>query len=169
MTSDRRKTWAVGIAIACLVSGSGCRSEPAPKASGITPAGSASPNAETDSCAKFPPPFKATYLPPGFNRKLRRGAGLFQGTDYPTNGLLGYYRGNNEGVHVNFEVHGGPLPYKPADPQPLKVLGSPGQLGVIEGGFAVEFALEDCDFRMDSYGINRAQTVKVARRLREKH
>jgi hypothetical protein len=83
--------------------------------------------------------------------------------------LVGYYPGSNEGVHVNFEVRGGPLPYKPEAPRPLRVLGSRGRIGVIEGGFAVEFALEDCDFRMDSYGIDRAQTVEVARGLRKRN
>lgn len=149
-----------------------------PRAGGASaPASSATPMKEpkgrrpsTDRCAKYPPPFEATYLPEGFKKKLRKGAGLFkgEGADYPQEGLLGYYQGPVETVHVNFETRPGPLPYEPANPHRMKgALGRRGQIGKIEGGWAVEFSLDDCDFRMDAYGIDRAETVKVAKGLRE--
>lgn len=121
-----------------------------------------------DPCASYPPPFEASYLPEGFKDKLRKGAGLFKGTDYPTEGLVGHYRGKTDGIHANFEVQGGPLPYEPANPKPLKVLSGPGRIGVIEGGFAVEFSLDECDFRMDTYGVSRADTIDIAKGLEEK-
>lgn len=123
-----------------------------------------------DDCARYPPRFEASYLPKGFEKGLREGAGLFEGAGaaYPTEGLLGYYRGPVETVHVNFEIRPGPLPYVPGDPRPLRgVLGRRGEIGKIEGGWAVEFSLDDCDFRMDAYGIDRAETVKVAKGLRQ--
>ncbi len=107
-------------------------------------------------------------MPEGFKDKLRKGAGLFKGTDYPTEGLVGHYRGKTDGTHVNFEVQGGPLPYEPANPKRLKVLGEPGRIGSIEGGFAVEFSLDECDFRMDTYGVSREDTIKIANGLEEK-
>lgn len=126
-----------------------------------------------DPCASYPPPFEASYLPDGFHRELRRGAGLFKGGDgagagYPTEGLLGHYRGRVETIHANFEVRGGPLPYEPADPRRLEVLGAPGRIGTVEGGFAVEFSLGDCDFRMDTYGLSRAETLRIALGLRRR-
>lgn len=107
-------------------------------------------------------------MPEGFKYELRKGAGLFKGTDYPTEGLVGYYRRKTDAAHANFEVQGGPLPYEPANPKPLTVLGEPGRIGAIEGGFAVEFSLDECDFRMDTYGVTRADTIKIARGLEEK-
>jgi hypothetical protein len=122
-----------------------------------------------DPCADYPPPFEATYLPEGFKKKLRPGAGLFKGAEdlYPSEGLLGHYAGPVEVLHVNFETRPGPLPYVPANPHPLNVLGGRGQIGKVEGGWAVEFSLGGCKFRMDTYGIDRVETVKVARGLRE--
>ena len=119
-----------------------------------------------DPCADYPPPFEASFLPEGFDRGMRRGAGPFKGTNYPTDGLVGHYRhGKSAGIHVNFQVRGGPLPYEPAAPRPLTVLGAPGRIGTIEGGFSVEFSLDDCDYRMDTYGLSRADTVNVATSL----
>ena len=121
-----------------------------------------------DPCADHPPPFEATYLPEGFKKELRTGAGLFKGAGgYPTDGLLGHYAGPVEVLHVNFETRPGPLPYVPANPHPLNVLGERGRIGKIEGGWAVEFSLDGCKFRMDIYGLDRVETVKVARGLRE--
>lgn len=124
-------------------------------------------------CADYPPPFRATYLPEGFEKKLHKGAGLFKGadgagSDYPTEGLLGYYPGPVEVLHVNFETRPGPLPYEPGAPRRLRVLGRRGAIGTIEGGWSVEFVLGNCEFRMDTYGISRAETVKIAKGLREK-
>ncbi len=157
-----------------------CGDSSGPKAAdSSTPAASATPEKKpkddppANPCADYPPPFEATYLPEGFKEKLRKGAGLFKGAkgagaDYPTEGLLGYYRGPVETVHINFETRPGPLPYEPANPHPLRgVLGERGEIGKIEGGWAVEFSLDDCDFRMDTYGIDRAESVKVAKSLRE--
>lgn len=133
---------------------------------------SASPSSSpsfSDPCAEYPPPFEATYLPPGFESRLRKGAGLFKGPGtegYPREGLVGYYAGPNDGVHLNFQTRPGPLPYEPGAPRPLRVLGGRGAIGVIEGGWSVEFSLGRCDFRMDAYGITRAETVKVAKSLR---
>lgn len=155
----------VGIALSLVA----CTTGPAPTPSGSTSPGRPSPTA--DRCAGYPPPFEATYLPEGFHPELREGAGLFEGADgagagYPTEGLLGHYRGRFETIHANFEVRPGPLPYEPADPRPVRVLGGPGRIGTIEGGFAVEFSLGDCDFRMDTYGVSRAETIRIAQGLR---
>lgn len=136
---------------------SGCDASPEPGAVAT---------ASADPCAAYPPPFEASYLPEGFEDRLRSGEGLFTGTDYPTEGLLGHYRGPAEVIHVNFQVRNGPLPYEPANPRPLRVLGRRGLIGKIEGGWSVELSFEGCDFRMDTYGIDRAETVKVARGLR---
>ena len=146
--------------------GAGSSASPAPPATSKSKPTDEPP---ANPCADYPPPFEATYLPEGFKKKLRKGAGLFKGAgaDYPTEGLLGYYPGPVEVLHVNFETRPGPLPYEPANPHPLKVLGRRGQIGMIEGGWSVEFSLDDCDFRMDTYGIGRAETVKVAKGLRE--
>lgn len=150
----------VGIALFLVA----CSADPAPRPSAATP----SPTA--DPCASYPPPFEATYLPAGFHRGLRKGAGLFKGAegDYPTEGLLGHYRGRFETTHANFETRPGPLPYEPANPKPMRVLGGPGRIGTIEGGYAVEFSLGDCDFRMDTYGVSRAETIRIARGLRRR-
>jgi hypothetical protein len=150
-----------------------------PRAGGSsTPASSPAPEKHPDDgrpadpCEEYPPPFEASYLPEGFEPKLRKGAGLFQGAGaagYPREGLLGYYRGAEETVHVSFETRPGPLPYEPANPHRLRgVLGGRGEIGKIEGGWAVEFSLDDCDFRMDAYGIDRTEAVTVARGLRER-
>ncbi|HEX2196803.1 MAG TPA: hypothetical protein VHJ76_07740 [Actinomycetota bacterium] len=165
--------------VAALLLLVGCRetSDPgagaaSPPAASTTTDESAEEKTAADPCAQYPPPFEASYLPEGFERRLRRGAGLFQGggaAGYPTEGLLGHYRGAVETVHVDFETRTGPLPYEPANPHPLRdVLGRRGAIGKIEGGWAVEFSLGVCDFRMDAYGIDRAETVAVARGLREK-
>ena len=144
-----------------------CRDGSAPES--VSPAGSTTSTSPSgDRCTRYPPPFEASYLPPGFKHKLRTGAGLFKGTDYPTEGLLGHYRGKKKTIHINFEVKGGPLPYEPATPKPLRVLGNPGRIGTIEGGFSVEFGFRSCDFRMDTYGITREQTVHVAQGLRRR-
>ena len=159
-----------------LLVGCGGSQEPAASSSAFPPARTASEAASSDppanACADYPPPFEATYLPEGFDSKLREGAGLFEGAGgagagYPTEGLLGYYAGPAETVHVNFETRPGPLPYEPGAPRPLEVLGRRGAIGKIEGGWSVEFSLADCDFRMDAYGISRAETVRVAKGLRE--
>lgn len=123
-----------------------------------------------DPCADYPPPFEASYLPEGFDDELRKGAGLFKGApEYPTEGLLGHYRGPVEVLHVNFQIRKGPLPYSPSKFRPVEdVLGGRGGIAKIEGGWAVEFSLGDCDFRMDTYGIDRAETVAVAKSLRER-
>ena len=131
---------------------------------GFTPAPTAP--ASGGECSSYPPPFRATYLPEGFNHRLREGAGLFKGTRYPTEGLLGYYRGPFETVHVNFQIRSGPLPYVPANPRPVTVLGRRGRIGKIEGGYAVEFSNGRCAFRMDTYGLSRTETVRVAQGLR---
>lgn len=152
---------------ACSGVGGDVRSEPTTTRK---PRAAEPPSPTADPCADFPPPFEATYLPEGFDPRLRRGAGLFKGPGaegYPTEGLLGHYRGEVEVVHANFEVRGGPLPYEPAEPRPLVVLGRRASIGKIEGGYAVEFSLGDCDFRMDTYGVGRRQTVKLAKGLRE--
>ena len=120
----------------------------------------------SDPCAEFPPPFGATYLPPGFSPSLRRDAGLFKGTDYPTEGLLGHYRGAREVVHINFQVRGGPLPYVPVNKKPLTVMNRPARIGRVEGGFSVNFSNNKCRFRMDTYGVTRRETEAVARGLR---
>lgn len=164
-----------GVLVALLLfAGCGGSSDPG-ASSTATPAASPTPE-ETpkikpppDPCADYPPPFEATYLPEGFDEKLRKGAGLFKGTDYPTRGLVGHYLGETDGIHVNFQVRNGPLPYEPANRRPLRgVLDRRGQIGKVEGGWAVEFSLDSCEFRMDTYGIDRAETVKVAKGLREK-
>jgi hypothetical protein len=111
-------------------------------------------------------PFASTYLPDGFGHRLRPGAGLFKRADYPTEGLLGHYRGPVEVVHVNFQIRSGPLPYTPPRWRPLEALGEPGGIASIEGGYSVKFSLGGCDFRMDTYGISRAETVAVAGGLR---
>ncbi|MFN2589071.1 MAG: hypothetical protein ABR613_13275 [Actinomycetota bacterium] len=150
----------------------GASSSAAPSSSGATAQATDEP--PEDPCAQYPPPFEASYLPEGFKKKLRNGAGLFKGAEgagagYPTKGLLGHYRGPVETVHVNFETRPGPLPYEPANPHLLRgVVGGRGRIGKIEGGWSVEFSLDDCDFRMDAYGIDRAGTVKVAKGLRQK-
>ncbi len=172
---SKRIAAAVGVLIVLVA----CGETTEPRAAGSsTPARSVTPDKEpedgppADPCAEYPPPFKASYLPEGFKKKLRKGAGLFKGAgaDYPTEGLLGYYRGSADTVHVNFETRPGPLPYAPANPHPLRgVLGRRGEIGKIEGGWAVEFSLDECDFRMDTYGIDRAETVKVAKGLHEKN
>ena len=120
-----------------------------------------------DPCAKYPPPFEATYLPNGFRDKLRKGAGLFKGTDdYPTKGLLGHYLGPSEVSHVNFSTDPGPLPYEPSVTKPLIVLGDRGNIGKIEGGWSVEFSYRNCDFEMDAYGLTRDETTRTAKGLR---
>lgn len=121
-----------------------------------------------DRCHAYPPPFEAGYLPDGFSHRLRPSAGLFKGTAYPIEGLLGHYRGPHETIHVNFEAKGGPLPYVPADEEPVTVLGEPGTIGTIEGGYAVTFTNGTCGFRMDTYGISRQETLRVGGGLREK-
>lgn len=149
----------------CDETSSSARRSPATTAVPVTP----KPEVDRtpNPCAEYPPPFEATYLPDGFTKKLRKGAGLFVGTNYPTRGLVGYYLGETDGAHVNFQIRNGPLPYVPANPHPLDaVLGRRGAIGKIEGGWSVEFSLDDCEFRMDTYGIDRAETVKVARGLR---
>lgn len=139
----------------------------ATKASANPPRSTPVPSA--DPCASYPPPFEASYLPDGFHEELRKGAGLFKGAgDYPTEGLVGHYRGELETIHANFEVRPGPLPYEPANPKPLKVLGGRGRIGTVEGGFSVEFSLGGCDFRMDTYGVSRADTVAIAKGLRRR-
>lgn len=120
-----------------------------------------------DRCRTYPPPFEATYLPDGFSHELRPSAGLFKGTSYPTEGLLGHYVGRHETIHINFQVKGGPLPYLPGNPVPLTVLSRPATIGGIEGGYAVTFTNGPCDFRMDTYGISREETLEVAGGLRE--
>ncbi|MDQ3915699.1 MAG: hypothetical protein M3323_10285 [Actinomycetota bacterium] len=163
-----------GLLVALLALLVGCGGGSAPEAGGSDATATPAPSAQAakdappqDPCTTYPPPFEASYLPEGFKYRLRKGAGLFKGADYPAEGLLGHYRGKAETVHVNFEVQGGPLPYEPGNPHPLKVLGRRGQIRKIEGGWAVEFSLGDCDFRMDTYGLDRAETVKVAKGLRQ--
>ena len=157
----------------------GCGETAEPPASQASiPPGSATPMTEpkddppADRCTEYPPPFEASYLPRGFDNELRRGTGLFgRAADaYPTEGLLGHYRGPVETVHANFETRPGPLPYEPANTHPLRgVLGRRGEIGKIEGGWAVEFSLDNCDFRMDTYGIDRAETVEIAKGLHERN
>jgi hypothetical protein len=154
--------------VGIVLSLAACAADPVPRSSATRVPATSSPT--PDPCAGYPPPFEATYLPEGFHRELRKGAGLFKGADgagadYPTEGLVGHYRGEHETIHANFETRPGPLPYEPADPKPLRVLGRPGRIGTIEGGFAVEFVLGDCDFRMDTYGVSRAETVRIAQGL----
>jgi hypothetical protein len=134
-----------------------------PKPEKPTPEPSANP------CADYPPPFEASYLPEGFKPRLRKGAGLFKGAEdlYPSEGLVGHYRGPRETIHANFQTRPGPLPYEPAEPRPLTVLGRRGAIGSVEGGWSVEFVLDECDFRMDTYGISRSETVKIAKGLRK--
>lgn len=148
-----------------------CDETSAPRAassSALPDAPTSTKGPEHDPCEEYPPPFEASYLPDGFEKKLRRGAGLFKGTDYPTRGLVGHYLGETNGIHVNFQIRNGALPYEPANPHRVRdVLGRSGEIGKIEDGWAVEFSLDDCYFRMDTYGIDRAETVKVARGLRE--
>ena len=136
---------------------------PAPAQS--PPTATPDPTPPVDPCAEYPPPFEATYLPDGFSHRLRRSAGLFKGTNYPTEGLLGHYRGSMETIHINFQIRHGPLPYLPARTRPIRVLDHPGKIGSIEGGWSVKFSNDRCDFRMDTYGITRAETVAVARGL----
>ena len=154
-----------------LAAAVGCSGDTPPRADGSARPATVAPASEPpdDPCAEYPPPFEASYLPDGFDAKLRKGAGLFKGAGgYPTEGLLGHYRGPSEGVHANFQIRNGPLPYVPANPHPLRVLGRPGAIGKIEGGWSVEFSLGRCDFRMDTYGLDRRETVKVARGLRRR-
>ena len=167
--------WLRGLLVVLLATTVGCGDDTPPRAGGSAPPATVARVSEPpeDPCAEYPPPFEASYLPDGFDPKLRRGAGLFKGadgagSDYPTEGLLGYYRGPVEVLHVNFQIRNGPLPYVPANPHPLRVLGRPGAIGTIEGGWSVEFSLGRCDFRMDTYGIDRRETVKVARGLRRR-
>lgn len=87
---------------------SACEDATAPNDPAPDPVTTDSTKADRDPCADYPPPFTATYLPPGFT------------------------------------------------------LGSPGAIGTIEGGFSVEFAYRNCEFRMDTYGISRGETRKVA-------
>jgi hypothetical protein len=124
-----------------------------------------SPTIVGERCARMPPPFRATYLPRGFDSKLRGGAGLFRGTGHPREGLLGHYLGPRATTHVNFQVAGGPLPYEPVNVRRTPVLGRRGVIGSIEGGYAVRFSVKGCDFRMDAYGISRRATIAVARGL----
>lgn len=158
------------VGVVLLLGGCDGRAEPEAVGTATPEAPSAAPTNEptVNPCADYPPPFEASYLPEGFGRKLREGAGLFKGAEdlYPSEGLLGHYRGPVEVLHVNFQTRPGPLPYEPGAPRPLRVLGRPGAIGSIEGGWSVEFSLGGCDFRMDTYGISRAETVKVARGLR---
>jgi hypothetical protein len=119
----------------------------------------------TSPCAETPPPFEAGYLPDGFSARLRKGAGLFKGTNYPTEGLLGHYIGPREGIHINFETDPGPLPYELNNARPISTLGTNGRIASIEGGFAVAFTFKECDYRMDTYGISRKETLQVARGL----
>lgn len=116
-------------------------------------------------CVESPPPFEASYLPDGFGARLRRGAGLFRGTNYPTEGLLGHYLGPRETMHINFETDPGPLPYELDNTRRISTLGSNGRIASIEGGFAVGFTFRECDYRMDTYGISRKETLQVARGL----
>lgn len=116
-------------------------------------------------CAEYPPPFEAGHLPDGFGARLRRGAGLFRGTDYPTEGLLGHYLGPRETMHINFQTDPGPLPYELNNSRPIFTLGSNGRIASIEGGFGVGFTFKECDYRMDTYGISRKETLQVARGL----
>jgi hypothetical protein len=116
-------------------------------------------------CDVYPPPFEASYLPNWFGARLRKGAGLFEGTDYPTEGLLGHYLGPREGMHINFETDPGPLPYELDNAQRISMLGSSGRIASLEGGFGVGFTFKECDYRMDTYGISRTETLKVARGL----
>lgn len=169
----------VGIRVGRLLVGvalllGACDGGKEPEAIGTEPPASKPPRATPSNeptanpCADYPPPFEASYLPEGFSPRLRKGAGLFKGAEdlYPSEGLLGHYRGPVEVLHVNFQTRPGPLPYEPGAPRPLRVLGRPGAIGSIEGGWSVEFSLGGCDFRMDTYGISRAETVKVAKGLR---
>ena len=163
------------VVLLALLAACGGDSEPGAVES-ATRAASATPQPEkptpeptANPCAEYPPPFEASYLPDGFNPKLRSGAGLFKGAEdlYPSEGLVGHYRGRRETIHANFQTRPGPLPYEPAEPRPLIVLGRRGAIGSVEGGWSVEFVLDECDFRMDTYGISRSETVKIAKGLRE--
>ena len=118
-----------------------------------------------ETCASYPPPFEAGYLPRGFSDRLRKGAGLFKGTDYPTEGLLGHYLGPRDTIHINFETDPGPLPYEPANPKPIRVQLGRTTIGKIEGGFAVRFSFVGCPYRMDTYGISRRETTNVVKGL----
>lgn len=69
---------------------------------------------------------------------------------------------------VNFDVQGGALPYEPAGPKRLMVLGEPGAIGVIEDGFACELSLDECDFRMDTYGREPRRHDQVTKGLEER-
>ena len=163
---DRGRTRPVVFALILLLAA--CEGGPALSDPSPAPVTADSANANQDPCATYPPSFEASYLPAGFVDKLRPGAGLFKGTDYPTEGLVGHYLGKYETNHINFQVKGGPLPYEPANPHPIEVLGSSGLIGKIEGGFSVEFTFRNCDFRMDTYGISREQTRRVADGLRKR-
>ena len=123
---------------------------------------------EDGTCASYPPPFEAGYLPRGFSNRLRKGAGLFKGTDYPSEGLLGHYLGPRDTIHINFETYPGPLPYEPANPKKIRARLSRATIGTIEGGFAVRFSFIGCPYRMDTYGISRRETIKVVKGLQDR-
>jgi hypothetical protein len=148
----------------CFLAFASCtESEPQPRHVPPTPAETRT--VAHDQCDAYPPPFEATYLPDGFSARLRKGAGLFKGTDYPTEGLLGHYLGPRETMHINFETDPGPLPYELNNARPILTLGTNGRIASIEGGFAVGFTFKECDYRMDTYGIHRKETLQVARGL----
>ncbi|HYP24333.1 MAG TPA: hypothetical protein VEV43_12230, partial [Actinomycetota bacterium] len=88
-----RRVLVARCAVVVLLSGCSGGAERDVVAESATPAPSPSPS-PSDPCAEYPPQFEATYLPPGFGKRLREGAGLFEGpgtAGYPRDGLVGYY------------------------------------------------------------------------------
>ena len=171
---SKRIAAAVGVLFVLVA----CGGSSEPRAAGSSaPIRSATPDNEpedgqpADPCAEYPPPFKASYLPEGIKKKLERGQACSKerARTTPQKGCVG----TTGAQRTRFTSTSRPAPGRCRTHRRILTRcaafsGRRGEIGKIEGSWAVEFSLDDCDFRMDTYGIDRAETVKVAKGLHEK-
>ena len=113
-----------------------------------------------DICRRLPLPFKATYLPEGFEPSLLPGGirdGFSRKTDYPDS--IAYYFAD-EGTYI--EVLTGGSPWGPTDPSPIEIGGRAAQIGGIEGGDSIAFRWSGCDYVLMTFSVSRDELKKVA-------
>lgn len=108
------------------------------------------------------PPFRSDALPDGFSPDLQPGSGgqITIGTDgaavpaEPIDQTVRHYAGQ-PGRYI--DVIGSDLPgYAPVGVEALEVLGTTGQLGEIEDGLKLAFALPCGTYTLLAYGVSAA-------------
>lgn len=132
-----------------------------PATHNVAPAPSSTTRAATASCPPDPP-FKPDVLPDGFSPELLAGSGgqVTIGTDgvvvpiEPIDQAVRHYAGQ-AGRYI--DVIGSDLPgYAPVHVETLEVLGTTGQLGEIEDGLKLAFALPCGTYTLLAYGVSAA-------------